>query len=300
MPSGTGPRPAAARAASSTMIASAGRPAASSAWPRSARAAMVPGWSGPSAPDRASTVRWRSATASAPIPAASKALASRSSASRVSWWLGPSTRSVAEASERQCDDRGAGQPRAVQAPPGLEQDGVAPARPQRLGRGLLEAGRAGAQRVGEQRLPAIGGPGLQQRPRRRPRRLVPHRLGRGRPGRRLHDRVHPHRAGGARRIDGQQAGALQAAQGAGAAPGVGRIPVVVPRDELAGRRGAEHVAGDPVAVEQHGQREAWLGHPARQELVGLLDRQRPCDRLGGGLAAECPGDLILPAAKRSR
>jgi hypothetical protein len=196
------------------------------------------------------------------------------------------------------DDRGAGQARAVQAPPGLEQDGLAPARPQRLGRGLLEAGRAGAQRVGEQRLPAVGGPCLQQRPRRRPRRLVPHRLGRGRPGRRLHDRVHLHRAGGAGRVDGQQAGALQAAQGAAAALGVGRIAVAVPRDELARRRGAEHVAGDPVAVEQDGQCEALLGQPARQELVGLLDRQRPRDRLGGGLAAERPGDLILPAREK--
>ena len=72
-------------------------------------------------------------------------------------------------------------------------------------------------------------------------------------------------------MNGQQAGALQAAQGAGAAPGVGRIPVAVPRDELAGRGGAEHVAGDPVAVEQHGQGQGWAILPRRSRSACSTD-----------------------------
>jgi hypothetical protein len=104
--------------------------------------------------------------------------------------------------------------------------------------------------------------------------------------------MHPDHPRAARRVDGQQAGPLQAVQRALGAPRVARGHGGCPGNELARGRGGEHRLRDAVPAQQHGQGQAGLGRAVRRELVGTLHRQHPGDHLGAGRGAGHPGQLV--------
>ena len=187
-----------------------------------------------------------------------------------------------------------GQPRAVQALPGAQQQRMTAARPQQVTRDPLEVGGARAQLAGRHSRCVLGGPGLQQRVRGRPRRPVQHRVGHRGPDRRLDRRAHPHHRRRAAHVQREQARPLHDAQPGPDPLGVGRGLAGPARHVAARGRRGEHRAGDPVPVQQRGQGQQRLRRAVGRQPVGLFDGERPGNR-GGRRSARPAG----PPRRRS-
>ena len=283
--------------ASRTVTASPGWPAATMAWPRLTRAAMVPGWSGPS-------VRARPGRDPAPpggslgrLPGGQQRPGQVAARGKSAGVVRPEDPVAGGGELGPVADGGPGQARGVDAAPGSHQEGVAAiCCPEPVCGGLLEAGHAGPQARGQPRLRFILGPHLQQRVRSRLCRPVQHLPGHCRPDLRLDHAAHPHRW--AARLAGSMASkpvrsrlstASQARSGSAGAPPSARY-----------RHAADVVNTVPgIAWPSRSAASASRSWVARawREPSGLLGRQCPGDRRRGLLAAGLLGKVRPPGGE---
>ncbi len=137
--------------------------------------------------------------------------------------------------------------------------------------------------------------------------MVPHRGRHGRLDGVLDHCAHPDHRWGGRCVDIQQPGPLQDEQGVAGRVPVSRATRAAGGQVVSGRPGAEHCAGRAMPVQQAGQRQQRLHRAAGGQPVGLLDREPPGDRGGGGLGPGYLGELgppvheiaaVIPAGQR--
>ena len=163
---------------------------------------------------------------------------------------------------------------AVQALPGAQQQRMAAARPQQISRGLLQAGRARAQARGRQAL--CSSAGHTSTSASAAARAARSSIAGGIAARTAAwtTALHPDHRQGARLVDGQQARPLQDQQRAQGTRWVHGARGAIARGVVARRLRGEQRAGDPVAVQQRGQRQQRLGRTAGRQPVGLLEGER--------------------------
>ena len=102
----------------------------------------------------------------------------------------------------------------------------------------------------------------------------------------LHAPVDPHRADRTRRVQADQAGPGQVGDRSPDKFLIGPVGGTGPAgDVAAGRRAGQHGRGDPVGIEQGGQRQGRPGQPRGRQPVGALGGQRP----GGQHGRRDPG-----------
>ena len=190
-----------------------------------------------------------------------------------------------------------GQAGAVQAPPGAQQQRMAPVGPQDVGGRALQAGRVRAQRDGRPWLRLVDRPRFQQRAGRRPRRPLVERGGGGQLDRGLQHRAHQDRRPSLAPVDSDQTGPFADEQRVPGGLGVDwrAEPDGGAAQVDADRLGVEDRAGNPVAVEQGDEDQHEPDRLARQQLLGLAEGQRPGDRGGRGDLARRHPDLLPPA-----
>ena len=142
-------------------------------------------------------------------------------------------------------------------------------------------------------------PGLQQGLRRGQHGLLEVRGRQVGAYRGLDARMHPHRPGGATRVDADQAGPGQVGHGRTDEGLVRHVRGAGPASHIAASgRADQHRAGNTVRVEHGGQRERRPGRARGRKLVCAFRRQRPGGQHGGGDAVHPDrGHVLAPLAE---
>jgi len=171
-----------------------------------------------------------------------------------------------------------GEARRLKTPARPQQHWMALGGPQHPAHGRLQPRRAVAQCLLERGGDGSAGPCLEQRLGGGARCLVA--LGRGEvlQHRGLDHAVHPHRAGGARGVDAEQARPGQVEQNGARLHLVHRGTTAVAAQVGARGLAGEHRPWDAVGVQHRNQGQGRPGQPGRRDLLGELGGQCP----GGG------------------